>query len=151
MLELNVNGIVHKLSVDPQTPLLWILREHLNLTGTKYSCGVSECGACTVLINGEAALSCEITVEEASGDEITTIEGLKGPIAHALKTSWEEKDVPQCGYCQSGQILTAASLLNQNPNPDDDAIDDTMSAVLCRCGTYQGVREAIHIAAKRIK
>lgn len=150
MIELKVNGMVHSLSIDPNTPLLWVLREQLNLTGTKYSCGIAECGSCTVLINEEATLSCQLTIQEAEGEEITTIEGLKGPISDALQSSWEEEDVPQCGYCQPGQMMTAASLLKSNPAPDDAAIDDAMSGVLCRCGTYKGIRKAIHLASERL-
>ena len=148
MLTLRVNGTIHKLAVDPETPLLWVLREQLGLTGAKYSCGISECGACTVLINGEAVPSCSITVEELEGDDIVTIEGLEGSLADALRKAWIEEDVVQCGYCQPAQILSAAALLKSNANPDDDAIDAAMSAVLCRCGTYQAIRKAIHLAAK---
>lgn len=148
MLTLRVNGTFHKLAVDPETPLLWVLREQLGLTGTKYSCGIAECGACTVLINGEAVPSCSIAVEELEGDDIVTIEGLEGSLADALRKAWTEEDVVQCGYCQPAQILSAAALLKDNANPDDDAIDAAMSAVLCRCGTYQAIRKAIHLAAK---
>ena len=148
MLTLRVNGTIHKLAVDPETPLLWVLREQLGLTGTKYSCGIAECGACTVLINGEAVPSCSIAVEELEGDDIVTIEGLEGSLADALRKAWIEEDVVQCGYCQPAQILSAAALLKDNANPDDDAIDAAMSAVLCRCGTYQAIRKAIHLAAK---
>ena len=148
MLTLRVNGTIHKLAVDPETPLLWVLREQLGLTGTKYSCGIAECGACTVLINGEAVPSCSIAVEELEGDDIVTIEGLEGSLADALRKAWIEEDVVQCGYCQPAQILSAVALLKGNANPDDDAIDAAMSAVLCRCGTYQAIRKAIHLAAK---
>ena len=148
MLTLRVNGTIHKLAVDPETPLLWVLREQLGLTGAKYSCGIAECGACTVLINGEAVPSCSITVEELEGDDIVTIEGLEGSLADALRKAWIEEDVVQCGYCQPAQILSAVALLKGNANPDDDAIDAAMSAVLCRCGTYQAIRKAIHLAAK---
>jgi aerobic-type carbon monoxide dehydrogenase small subunit (CoxS/CutS family) len=148
MLNLRVNGTIHKLAVDPDTPLLWVLREQLGLTGTKYSCGIAECGACTVLINGEAVPSCSIAVEELEGDDIVTIEGLEGSLADALRKAWIEEDVVQCGYCQPAQILSAAALLKSNANPDDDVIDAAMSAVLCRCGTYQAIRKAIHLAAR---
>lgn len=148
MLTLRVNGTIHKLAVDPETPLLWVLREQLGLTGTKYSCGIAECGACTVLINGEAVPSCSIAVEELEGDDIVTIEGLEGSLADALRKAWIEEDVVQCGYCQPAQILSAAALLKSNANPDDDAIDAAMSAVLCRCGTYQAIRKATHLAAR---
>ena len=148
MLTLRVNGTMYKLVVDPDTPLLWVLREQLELTGTKYSCGIAECGACTVLINGEAVPSCSIAVEELEGDDIVTIEGLEGSLADALRKAWIEEDVVQCGYCQPAQILSAAAILKSNANPDDDAIDAAMSAVLCRCGTYQAIRKAIHLAAR---
>jgi len=148
MVRLRVNGVTHNIDVDPETPLLWVLHEHLGLTGTKYSCGIAECGACTVLINGEAVPSCSVAVEELEGDDIVTIEGLEGSLADALRKAWIEEDVVQCGYCQPAQILSAAALLESNANPDDDAIDAAMSAVLCRCGTYQAIRNAIHLAAR---
>ncbi len=150
-MKLHVNGRVHHLEVDPDTPLLWVLTEHLGLTGTKYSCGIAECGSCTVHIDGKAELSCSIPVGEVKDRQVTTIEGFKGPLADALQQAWIEEDVPQCGYCQPGQIMTAASLMRSNPNPNDDAIDETMSSVLCRCGTYNGIRKAIHRAAKRVE
>jgi len=143
MLKLTVNGGTIKIDVDPDTPLLWVLREQLGLTGTKFSCGIGECGACTVHLDGEPVRSCAFTVGEASGKEITTIEGLKGPVADALRRSWIEGDVPQCGYCQPGQIMNAAALLASNRKPTNTDIDDAMSGVLCRCGTYQDIREAI--------
>lgn len=151
MISLKVNGTIHNLNVDPETPLLWVLNEQLGLMGTKYSCGIGECGACTVFIDGEAELSCLVTAEDAQGLEIITIEGLKGPVADALRTAWLAEDVVQCGYCQPGQIMTAAALLNRNPDPDDDAIDAAMSGVLCRCGTYQSIRKAIHLAAREVR
>ena len=149
MVILRVNGKVHHLNVDPDTPLLWVLNEQLRLTGTKYSCGIGECGACTVHINGENTLSCLISVGEVEDQEITTIEGLKGPAADAIRQAWIEEDVPQCGYCQSGQIMAATALLKSNPNPSDNDIDRAMSDILCRCGTYQAIRRAIHRAAER--
>jgi isoquinoline 1-oxidoreductase alpha subunit len=151
MVSLKVNGILHRLNVDPETPLLWVLNEQLDLVGTKYSCGIGECGACTVIIDGEAELSCTVTVEDVQGLDIITIEGLKGPVADALHRAWLAEDVAQCGYCQPGQILTAAALLNRLPDPDDRAIDAAMSGVLCRCGTYQGIRKAIHLAAREVR
>jgi isoquinoline 1-oxidoreductase alpha subunit len=151
MISLRVNGMVHNLDVDPETPLLWVLNEQLGLTGTKYSCGIGECGACTVLMDGRAELSCGIPVQDAAGRDIVTIEGLEGPIAGALHHAWIEQDVVQCGYCQPAQILTAAALLKENPRPDDDAIDADMSGVLCRCGAYQNIRKAIHLAAKEYR
>jgi isoquinoline 1-oxidoreductase alpha subunit len=150
MITLNVNGTVHQISVDPDTPLLWVLREHLNLMGTKYSCGIGECGACNVLVDGAVVKSCSLSVAEVAGDRITTIEGLQGPVAEALFHAWEEDDVPQCGYCQPGQIIQAFELLQANPNPADEEIDHAMSDVLCRCGTYQHIRAAIHKAARKI-
>jgi aerobic-type carbon monoxide dehydrogenase small subunit (CoxS/CutS family) len=144
MITLRVNGKVEKLKVDPETPLLWVLRDHLGLTGTKFSCGIAECGACTVHANGEPILSCVTPVGEVNGKEITTIEGIKGKIAEVLQRTWIEADVPQCGYCQPGQIMTAAALLTSNNTPTDADINDTMSGVLCRCGTYQEIRNAIH-------
>ena len=150
MLTLRVNGKVQKLKVDPETPLLWVLRDHLGLTGTKFSCGIAECGACTVHVNGEAILSCVTPVGEVNGNEITTIEGIKGRVAEVLQKTWVEEDVPQCGYCQPGQIMTASALLTSNNSPTDAEINDTMSGVLCRCGTYQEIRNAIHLAIKEI-
>jgi len=150
MITIHVNGKGHEVDADPETPLLWVLREQLGLTGTKYSCGIGECGACTVHIDGEAVPSCTVTAAEASGRRIVTIEGLKGREAEALFTAWREGDVPQCGYCQPGQIMQAAALLTQNPNPDRREVEQTMSSVLCRCGTYQDVREAVLRAAKEV-
>jgi isoquinoline 1-oxidoreductase alpha subunit len=150
MITLNVNGEVYKVAVDPKTPLLWVLREQLGLPGTKYSCGIGECGACNVLVDGSVIKSCTLSVEEASGARITTIEGLRGPVADALFRAWEDEDVPQCGYCQAGQIIQAFELLQANPRPADEQIDEAMSEVLCRCGTYQHIRAAIHKAAREI-
>ncbi len=151
MITLKVNNVDHKLDIPPATPLLSVLNEYIGLTGTKYSCGISECGACTILINGEPAFSCEMTAEDAVGDHITTIEGLKGTLADALGKAWIEEDVVQCGYCQPAQLLTAYALLKSNPNPSDDDIDADMSPVLCRCGTYQAIRKAIHLAAREYR
>ena len=148
MITLNVNGKVYQVAVDPNTPLLWVLREQLGLPGTKYSCGIGECGACNVLVNGSVVKSCSISVEEAAAGSITTIEGLQGPVAEALFKTWADEDVPQCGYCQPGQIIQAFELLQANPGPTDEQIDEAMSEVLCRCGTYQHIRAAIHKAAK---
>jgi isoquinoline 1-oxidoreductase subunit alpha len=148
MITLRVNGRIHELNVDPETPLLWVLRDNLGLIGTKYSCGIGECGSCTVHLNGEPIPSCSTPVSEVSGKEVTTIEGLKGSAAEALRRAWIENDVPQCGYCQPGQIMTAAALLAAKPNPTDEEIDEAMSKVLCRCGTYQHIRTGIHRAAK---
>ena len=150
MLSLKVNGFAYKLNIDPETPLLWVLREHLGLIGTKYSCGIAECGACSVHVDGEVVLSCTIPVGEVEDNEITTIEAFKGKVAYALRQAWIEEDVPQCGYCQPGQIMTAAALLFEKPNPTDADINEALSGVLCRCGTYQAIRRAIHRAAQEI-
>lgn len=149
MVRLTVNGKEHEIDVEPDTPLLWVLREDLGLLGTKYSCGIGQCGACTVIVDGEAVGSCVISAQEAEGHDITTIEGLNGPIAEALIEAWAEFDVPQCGYCQPGQIMTAAALLASNPSPSDEEIDSGMSRVLCRCGTYPEIRKAVRKAASR--
>ncbi|MFH1118011.1 MAG: (2Fe-2S)-binding protein [Pseudomonadota bacterium] len=149
MIELRVNKTTHRIDPDPETPLLWVLREDLGLLGTKYSCGIGECGSCVVHVDGEAVRSCVTPVGEVTGKEITTIEGLTGPIAEALKEAWIEGDVPQCGYCQPGQIMTAADLLAENPSPSDSDIDEAMTGVLCRCGTYREIRQAIHRASGR--
>lgn len=150
MISLKVNGSAYKLDIDPETPLLWVLREHLGLIGTKYSCGIAECGACSVHVDGEVVLSCTIPVGEVEDSEITTIEAFKGKVANALRQAWIEEDVPQCGYCQPGQIMTAAALLFEKPNPTDADINEALSGVLCRCGTYQAIRRAIHRAAQEI-
>ena len=149
MISLRVNGGVHKLeNTDPDTPLLWVLRDTLGLTGTKYGCGISMCGACTVHLDGEAIRSCTTTVEEVGDSDITTIEGLSadGP-EHPVQQAWKQHAVPQCGYCQSGQIMSAAALLSEIPEPTDGDIDEAMSGNICRCGTYCRVRAAIHAAA----
>ena len=146
-ITLTVNGKEHTLDVSPDTPLLWVLRDTLGLTGTKYSCGIGLCGACTVHLDGEPRRSCSLPVSESVGSEITTIEGLSPGGSHPLQQAWIAERVVQCGYCQPGQIMTAAALLDANPNPTDDDIDAAMSGNLCRCGTYQRVRRAIHRAA----
>ena len=147
-IRLIVNGRTHAIDVDPETPLLWVLRETLGLTGTKYGCGAGLCGSCTVLIGGEPARSCQITALQAEAKSITTIEGLSPDRSHPLQTAWLAEQVPQCGYCQSGQNMTAAALLAKNPAPTDADIDQALSANLCRCGTYPRIRRAIHLAAK---
>ena len=147
-IRLIVNGHTHTLDVDPGTPLLWVLRETIGLTGTKYGCGAGLCGACTVLLDGEPARSCQISALQAEDVSITTIEGLSPDRSHPLQTAWLAEQVPQCGYCQSGQIMTAAALLGKNPAPTDADIDRALSANLCRCGTYPRIRRAIHRAAK---
>ncbi len=148
MITLKVNGKAVNVDVDPNTPLLWVLRETLSLTGTKYGCGMAQCGACTVHLNGEAIRSCVKRVADADGKEITTIEGLSTDLSHPLQKAWMQIDVPQCGYCQSGQIMSAAVLLAENSKPTDADIDDAMTGNICRCGTYQRIREAIHHAAE---
>ena len=147
-IRLIVNGHTHTLDVDPGTPLLWVLRETIGLTGTKYGCGAGLCGACTVLLDGEPARSCQISALQVEDVSITTIEGLSPDRSHPLQTAWLAEQVPQCGYCQSGQIMTAAALLAKNPDPTDADIDRALSANLCRCGTYPRIRRAIHLAAK---
>jgi isoquinoline 1-oxidoreductase subunit alpha len=148
MIKLDVNTQQYELDVDSSTPLLWVLREQLGLTGAKYACGLGACGSCTVLIDGRAVLSCNTPVSSVIGKKIITIEGLASAEAlHPVQQAWLDENVPECGYCQSGQILTAVSLLQQYPNPDDRTIDDVMSKVLCRCGTYLRIRKAIKRAA----
>jgi isoquinoline 1-oxidoreductase alpha subunit len=147
MISLNINNKNYQVEVEEDVPLLWAIREHVRLTGTKFGCGIGECGACTVQIDGEAMPSCQITAREAQGKKITTIEGLGGN--HPVQLAWIEEDVPQCGYCQSGQILQAASLLAANPRPTDDDIDAAMNGNTCRCGTYPRIRRAIHRAAEQ--
>jgi isoquinoline 1-oxidoreductase alpha subunit len=145
MIALVVNGKKHLVDVAPDTPLLWVIREKLVLTGTKYGCGEGICGSCTVLIDGKAERSCQIAVKDAHGKRITTIEGL--PKNHPVKKSWLAQEVSQCGWCQPGQIMQAVSLLNEKPHPTDSDIDSAMEGNLCRCGTYQRIRSAIHLAA----
>jgi aerobic-type carbon monoxide dehydrogenase small subunit (CoxS/CutS family) len=149
MLSLEVNGKKYEVDVRPDTPLLWVLRERLGLTGTKYGCGMALCGACTVHVDGEAIRSCVTPVSSVDGKRITTIEGVsKTKEGKAVQEAWMADDVPQCGYCQSGQIMAAVALLKRNPKPADADIDETMDGILCRCGTYQRIRQAIHRASK---
>ncbi|HET6768333.1 MAG TPA: (2Fe-2S)-binding protein [Chitinophagaceae bacterium] len=148
MINLKVNGKDYNVDVDPSTPILWVLRDALELTGTKFGCGMALCGACTVHLNGDAIRSCITPVARAAGQEIKTIEALsEDAIGKRLQKAWIEEDVPQCGYCQSGQLMAAAVLLKEKPNPTDNDIDLGMSGNICRCGTYQRVRKAIHKAA----
>ena len=147
MVQLKVNGATHTYDGDPQMPLLWYLRDELQLTGSKFGCGMGLCGACTVHVNGEAARSCLTPMSAAAGKEITTIEGLSRTGTHPVQRAWQQVNVPQCGYCQSGQIMQAAALLKQKPKPTDHDIDDAMSGNICRCGTYQRIRQAIKLAA----
>jgi aerobic-type carbon monoxide dehydrogenase small subunit (CoxS/CutS family) len=146
MVTLKVNGKDYKVDVSPETPLLWVLRETLGFTGTKYGCGMALCGACTVLVDGEAVRSCVTPASTVVGMEIVTIEGLSTNLSHPLQKAWIAEDVPQCGYCQSGQLMAAAALLRKTPKPTDADIDAAMSGILCRCGTYQRIRGAIHRA-----
>src|SRR5262245_23123069 len=143
-----VNGKQQTVDVAQQMPLLWVLRDTLGLTGTKFGCGLGLCGACTVHIDGQAARSCQTQVSTIAGKAITTIEGLSSDVSHPVQRAWVEADVPQCGYCQSGQIMSAVALLAKKPNPTDTDIDDAMRGNICRCGTYQGIRNAIHLAAQ---
>ena len=144
---LKINGTDHALDVPDDMPLLWALRDKLNMTGTKYSCGIGQCGTCTVLVDGEPVKSCRRRAVSMVGKEITTIEGLDPTGNHPVQKAWNELDVPQCGYCQGGQVLVAAALLRKNPKPDDAAIDEAMSGNLCRCGTYVRIRKAVKLAA----
>jgi aerobic-type carbon monoxide dehydrogenase small subunit (CoxS/CutS family) len=147
MISLTVNGEKHQLEVDPATPLLWVLRDTLGLTGTKYGCGIAQCGACTVHLDGEPVRACVTPLSAAKGRAVTTIEGLSKDSSHPLQRAWIALEVPQCGYCQSGQLMTAAALLARTPSPTDTEIDQAMSGVLCRCGTYSRIRRAIrHVA-----
>jgi len=148
-ISLTINGRRQTVDVSPDMPLLWVLRDTLGLTGTKFGCGIAQCGACTVHINGEASRSCITPVNDCDGKSITTIEGLSADLSHPLQKAWIEEDVPQCGYCQSGQIMAAAALLAQRPNPTDKDIDDALQGILCRCGTYPRIRRAIHRAAQK--
>lgn len=146
---LKINGKTRPVDVDPSTPMLWVLRDHLDMPGTKYGCGVGQCGACTVHLNGVAVRSCQLPVSAVTGQEITTIEGLSAQGDHPVQQAWLEHDVAQCGYCQAGQIMSAVSLLKMNPNPSDADIEASMSGNICRCGTYLRIKEAIKTAAKK--
>ncbi len=148
MIKLNVNGRPIEVDVDPETPLLWVLRDTIGLTGTKYGCGMALCGACTVHLAGEPIRACVTPVSAVGDQPVTTIEGLSTDRSHPVQKAWIEIDVPQCGYCQSGQIMSAAALLEKNPKPTDADIDSAMSGNLCRCGTYPRIRAAIHRAAE---
>jgi len=149
MISLTLNGKATEVDADPNTPLLWVLRDTLHLTGTKYGCGMAQCGACTVHLDGQAIRSCVTPLSMASGKQVTTIEGLaEQALGRKVQQAWQEVDVPQCGYCQSGQIMAATALLQQNPKPDDAQITAAMEGNLCRCGTYNRIRAAIHKAAE---
>ena len=148
---LKINGHTRAVNAEPGTPLLWVIRDELNLTGTKFGCGIASCGACTIHLNGTPIRSCQFAVENATGAEITTIEGLNDPVATAVQQAWLEKDVVQCGYCQSGQIMSAVGLLNQNRTPTDNDIDNYMSGNACRCATYVRIKDAIKLASQKLE
>ena len=150
MISLSINGSTHRLDIDPDMPLLWAIRDHLNLTGTKYGCGIAQCGACTVHLDGMPVRSCQTRAGDVGSGRVTTIEGLNGKVAEAVQTAWRSLDVVQCGYCQSGQIMSAIGLLSATPKPTDADIDTVMDGNICRCGTYQRVRAAIHEAARSL-
>ena len=150
MIKLTVNNIQHELDVDPDMPLLWVLRDFLSLNGTKFGCGIAMCGVCTILLDGKPVRSCATSAKEASEKQITTIEGITqeaGDVLHPVQQAWVKEQVPQCGYCQSGQIMAAIALLANNPDPTESDINEAMSGIICRCGTYQRIRKAIHNAA----
>lgn len=149
--QLSVNGENKEVEAEPGTPLLWVLRDELNLTGTKFGCGVAACGACTVHVNGEPVRSCQTPVETIEENKVTTIEGLEDQVSNAVVAAWRELDVVQCGYCQSGQIMSAVGLLTENKKPTDEDIDDYMSGNVCRCATYQRIRAAIHLASDKLE
>jgi len=145
--QLNVNGKTHEVNVDPTTPILWVLRDHLKLVGTKYGCGIAQCGACTIHLNGIAVRSCQLPVSSVGNNPLTTIEGLSEKGDHPVQKAWLEHDVPQCGYCQAGQIMSASALLEANANPSDEEIESAMNGNICRCGTYTRIKAAIKTAA----
>jgi isoquinoline 1-oxidoreductase subunit alpha len=147
-INLNINGKKQVVDVDPKTPVLWVLRDHLNLVGTKYGCGMAQCGACTIIMEGNAVRSCTLPVSSVANKKITTIEGISENGDHPVQTAWLEHDVPQCGYCQAGQIMTAVALLEKKPNPTDEEIETAMNGNICRCGTYLRIKAAIKTAAK---
>ena len=151
MIKFKLNGQDVALDVDPEMPLLWAIRDHAGLTGTKFGCGLAQCGACTVHLDGEPVRSCQTFVEDVAGMEVTTIEGVDDKVAQTVQAAWADLDVPQCGYCQSGQIMSATALLRETPKPNDEDIDAAMSGNLCRCATYHRIRAAIHEAASRLE
>lgn len=150
-IQLDINHQQYSFDVDPQMPLLWVIRDYANLTGTKFGCGIAQCGACTVYMDGTPVRSCSLPVSVAAGKKITTIEGLEDKASEAIQKAWVEFQVPQCGYCQSGQVMNAVALLKRTPNPSDQEIDAAMQGILCRCGTYLRIRAAIHRAADLLK
>ena len=145
---LTINNKTHQIEVDPSTPILWVLRDHLQLVGTKYGCGIAQCGACTIHLDGQAMRSCQLPIAAVGDQKITTIEGLSKNLDHPVQKAWKEEDVAQCGYCQAGQIMQVAAMLKEYPNPTDEDIDQFMQGNLCRCGTYQRIRKAIKTAAQ---
>ena len=150
MIELNINGAVRRFDIDPDMPLLWALRDHAGLTGTKFGCGIAQCGACTVHVDGQPVRSCSMPVSALTGTRITTIEAAAGPVATAVQAAWTALDVPQCGYCQSGQVMATIALLESNRKPSDADIDAALTGNLCRCATYARIRSAVHEAAKAL-
>lgn len=144
---ISINGKTHEVNADPSTPVLWVLRDHLDMTGTKFGCGIDKCGACTVHLDGVAVRSCQLPIAAINDQEVTTIEGLSENGDHPVQQAWLEHDVPQCGYCQAGQIMTAAALLKQNPNPNDQEIENAMHGNICRCGTYTRIKAAVKTAS----
>jgi isoquinoline 1-oxidoreductase subunit alpha len=151
MFTLSINGTDHSIDAEPDTPLLWAIRDFVGLTGTKFGCGMAQCGACTVHLDGQPIRSCQTAVSDVGAGKITTIEGIAGKVAETVQTVWAEMDVPQCGYCQSGQIMSAVALLSENKKPSDTDIDGAMTGNLCRCATYHRIRGAIHEAARRLE
>lgn len=150
LYKININGSLMEVDVDPNTPMLWVLRDHLNLVGTKFGCGIAQCGACTIHLDGNAVRSCQLPVSVAEGAEITTIEGVSEKGDHPVQKAWMEHDVPQCGYCQAGQIMSAVALLKENPNPSDEDIDNAMNGNICRCGTYTRIKAAVKTASQNL-
>ncbi len=151
LYKLKVNGQNYQADVEPDTPLLWVLRDNLGLVGTKYGCGIAQCGACTVHVNDAATRSCVLPISAVGSSKVTTIEGLSASGDHPVQQAWDEVDVPQCGYCQAGQIMTAAAFLKQNPKPNSEEIETAMNGNLCRCGTYHRIREAVKVASTKTK
>jgi isoquinoline 1-oxidoreductase alpha subunit len=147
---LTVNGQQHQVDVSPDTPILWVLRDHLDLVGTKFGCGIAQCGACTIHLDGNAVRSCTLPISAVGDQEVTTIEGLSEEGDHPVQEAWLEHDVPQCGYCQAGQIMTAVAFLDSNPNPSEDEVMDAMNGNICRCGTYLRIRKAVQTAAEKM-
>ena len=151
LFQLKINGKNYPVDVDANTPLLWVLRDHLDLVGTKYGCGMAMCGACTVHVNGDATRSCVLPISAVSAANITTIEGLSEKGTHPVQEAWDEVDVPQCGYCQAGQIMTASALLSKNSNPSEKELEEAMVGNICRCGTYHRIHDAVKVAATKMK